>query len=200
MTNLTLKKKPSTLQRPTAGRLRIEESAHEAFVRYGYAATTMESIAALAGVSERTVYRHFGSKSALVVRPMREWIHAYVDAVRARALHSCVFDALVEVVDTLELEHLPRQFFEELTKDPGARGAWLAVLAEQQDPIALILREAPSTRIPQVLTSRLCASLVLSALDTGFRMWLDASRSTARPDLQRALRESAAAIRTLTTS
>ncbi len=40
-------------------------SATEAFLEAGYGATTMDDIAARAGVSKQTVYHHFGSKEAL---------------------------------------------------------------------------------------------------------------------------------------
>src|SRR5215469_836607 len=43
----------------------IIESAVHAFRVQGYSATTMGSVAALARVSPRTLYRHYGSKDAL---------------------------------------------------------------------------------------------------------------------------------------
>ena len=200
VTGITSCREPSATQRYAAARSRIEDSAHEAFVRYGYAATTIESIAALAGVSARTVYRHFGSKAALVVRPMQEWMQAYVDAVRERAHPDGMPVALVSAVGSLDLDHLPRRFFRELTADRDARGAWLTALAAQQDALAQVLREAPAPSVAGVLRSRLCAALVLSAIDTGFRAWLnDDAMSTARPALEQALREAAAVIEPITT-
>jgi AcrR family transcriptional regulator len=47
---------------------RIVRAAHELFVRDGYQATTLTSIADAAGVAHRTVYVRFGTKAALLKR------------------------------------------------------------------------------------------------------------------------------------
>lgn len=48
-------------------RAAIVDAAIEAFLASGYDATSMDRIAAHAGVSKRTVYNHFPSKDALFV-------------------------------------------------------------------------------------------------------------------------------------
>jgi AcrR family transcriptional regulator len=50
----------------TATKAAIVEAARELMVKHGYEATTMEQIAAGAGVAVQTVYKHFGSKPAIV--------------------------------------------------------------------------------------------------------------------------------------
>lgn len=52
-------------RRDPARRLSILQAAATAFAHTGYAATSMEEIAAGAGVTKLIVYRHFGSKEAL---------------------------------------------------------------------------------------------------------------------------------------
>ncbi len=47
-------------------RQRIAETALDLFVKQGYAETTIDQIAAVAGVSRRTVFRHFATKEAMV--------------------------------------------------------------------------------------------------------------------------------------
>ncbi len=60
---------PSVHPRESAKRspkhTQIMTAAHRLFLRDGYGATSMDSIADEAGVSKRTVYSHFGSKEAL---------------------------------------------------------------------------------------------------------------------------------------
>jgi len=57
---------------PSSGRLertraRISAAALELFARNGYDGTTVAEIAAAAGVTEMTFYRHFGSKAQLLI-------------------------------------------------------------------------------------------------------------------------------------
>src|SRR6476661_4288364 len=56
----------SRRDRAAATRLRIVTSAHELFVEHGYAATTMDGIAARAGVAVQTVYYTFRTKGLLL--------------------------------------------------------------------------------------------------------------------------------------
>ena len=52
--------------RTRATRRKITDAATELFVRDGYSATTLERIAARAGVAVQTVYFHFGNKSTVL--------------------------------------------------------------------------------------------------------------------------------------
>ncbi|AFR49482.1 TetR/AcrR family transcriptional regulator [Gordonia sp. KTR9] len=56
----------SARPRRSATRSRIAEAAAQIFAEVGFADTTMEAVAERADVSARTVYRHFGSKGALL--------------------------------------------------------------------------------------------------------------------------------------
>lgn len=48
-------------------RARLQTAALELFARQGYEATTVAQIAAAAGVTEMTFYRHFGTKDQLLL-------------------------------------------------------------------------------------------------------------------------------------
>ncbi len=52
--------------RTRATRRRIVDAATELFVAEGYGATTLEQIAARAGVAVQTVYFHFGNKRTVL--------------------------------------------------------------------------------------------------------------------------------------
>lgn len=54
-------------QQRRATRRRIVESALELFLGQGYAATTLEQVAAGAGVAVQTVYFHFGNKRTILI-------------------------------------------------------------------------------------------------------------------------------------
>jgi len=55
------------MNRRFATRDRIQGAAVSLFEEKGYAATAVAEVAALAGVTEMTVYRHFETKAALVI-------------------------------------------------------------------------------------------------------------------------------------
>ena len=50
---------------PSSKQADILHAAHELFMEQGYGATSMDAIAAKAGVSKRTIYSHFDSKDGL---------------------------------------------------------------------------------------------------------------------------------------
>lgn len=60
-----VKKAANTLTRSDKKRLAIVDAARETFLGNGFETTSMDEIAAIAGVSKRTVYSHFGSKEDL---------------------------------------------------------------------------------------------------------------------------------------
>jgi AcrR family transcriptional regulator len=73
----------------------IIEAATEAFLSYGYRGTSMDAVAAAAGVSKQTVYQHFGDKQRL----FRELIAATV-----RTASDPVYDEVRRLADSGRLE------------------------------------------------------------------------------------------------
>jgi AcrR family transcriptional regulator len=109
-----------------ATRRRIIDASLARFVSEGYAATTLESIAADAGVSVQTVYFHFGSK--------RNVLKEGVD--------------ILAVGDDLPIPLLERPWMQELhaTPDPArALQLWLDAsreIFERISPLMRIIRDA----------------------------------------------------------
>src|SRR5262245_16863340 len=66
-------------------RAAVVEAARELFLRKGYAGTTMEEIAALAGITKRTVYNNYPDKNALFSQIVVEVI-GYAEQF-ARSVH-----------------------------------------------------------------------------------------------------------------
>jgi AcrR family transcriptional regulator len=106
-------------RRDPARRLSILRAAATSFAHAGYAATSMEEIAAGAGVTKLIVYRHFGSKETLY-----------------RAVLEQVFDRQAE----LFIANLPMQA-------EGTTRALLDVAREWPDGFRLVWRHA--AREPQ---------------------------------------------------
>ena len=73
-----------TERRHRRTRAAIADAAVALFVEQGYADTTMDDVAAAAGVSRRTAYRHFPSKDDLVFEHPRRWLEHFNATVAVR--------------------------------------------------------------------------------------------------------------------
>jgi TetR/AcrR family transcriptional regulator, mexJK operon transcriptional repressor len=82
-------------RRSTRKRRAILEAATTAFLRNGYLGTSMDEIAAVAGVSKQTVYKHFADKERL----FSEIVGNTVDEVSEP-----VYDEVLKLDDTGDLE------------------------------------------------------------------------------------------------
>jgi AcrR family transcriptional regulator len=73
-------------------RQRIADIALSLFLQRGFAETTMDHIAAEAGVSRRTVYRHFPSKDELVFEQPQSWLRRFDAEVSTRVPGESIHD------------------------------------------------------------------------------------------------------------
>src|SRR5690349_20277096 len=84
MSSLEAESAPRRRGRPTdVDPDRVALLALRHFAEHGYEATTMDEIAALAGIGRRTLFRYFPSKPDLVwggLEPVVERMHAVLDA------------------------------------------------------------------------------------------------------------------------
>lgn len=88
-------------------RIRIAEYGVRLFLERGFEATTMDAIAAAAGISRRTFFNYFASKEdVLLAWPGRGFPHAIGPAMRARSADGEPLDAardcLIELVTRFE--------------------------------------------------------------------------------------------------
>lgn len=77
----------------------IASAARQLFAEHGIAATTTRQIAALAGTTERTLFKHYGTKDALVTSVLEE--------LSIRAMRSLAFARIVD-----ERPFTPQEFVE----------------------------------------------------------------------------------------
>jgi AcrR family transcriptional regulator len=73
-------------QQAAATRIRIADAARQLFAQRGYGATSMEAIAAEAGVGVRTVYSAFGSKREILSLICERWLEQAQARERAAAV------------------------------------------------------------------------------------------------------------------
>ncbi|MEM9035915.1 MAG: TetR/AcrR family transcriptional regulator [Actinomycetota bacterium] len=67
---------------PTATRARLERAALDLFAEHGYDEVSVTQIAAAAGVSERTFFRHFGSKLDSLMGSPHDRVSFFVETLR----------------------------------------------------------------------------------------------------------------------
>lgn len=87
---------------------RILEAAEECFARYGFQKTSMEDIAREAGLSRRSVYRHFPDKSALFNEVATGRTRIFLDEILRSTARLTGLSAQIE-----EVARLTRHFIHE---------------------------------------------------------------------------------------
>jgi AcrR family transcriptional regulator len=87
-------------------RERLRDAAFALFERHGYEATKVEDIAGSAGVSPRTVYRYFSTKSDLVFAATPATLEQLTDLIAARPRserpYTAVRNALLDFAPSLD--------------------------------------------------------------------------------------------------
>ncbi len=152
-----------TAQAAVALEAAILEEATTAFLRDGYAATTIEAIARSRGVAKRTIYARWSGKPvlfrAVLERLMARWLSTASDWAEADGLHAALMaaaDQILAVALTDEAVALHRLVVAESSRFPE-----LPVLLHQAGA------DQGTTRIAAVL-DRAVAQGELPAQDTGF--------------------------------
>jgi AcrR family transcriptional regulator len=89
----------------------IQHTAHELFAERGFDSVTTEDIAAAAGISISTYFRHAPTKEGLLVDPVREAISDMLDSFCARPAGESAVEVLIRLFvshaqDASELNHL----------------------------------------------------------------------------------------------
>lgn len=150
---------------------RIMEAGLDVVLRYGYRKTTLEDVAAAAGVSRATLYNHFPNKEALV-REIISWRLDLMRAATASAMDPAsppevrMAAAVGATIDSLKLLKDPYALLLGPARDAVALGAEeiAAYETEQRALLASLLREGvESGRFrdvdPEILATALQAAL-----------------------------------------
>ncbi|MCT9114245.1 TetR family transcriptional regulator [Streptomyces mirabilis] len=94
---------PASLRERTRAAMRAEvsEVAFRLFAEQGFGKTTVEQIAAEAGLSRTTFFRYFGTKEELVLGKMNEFGHEVAAALAARPEGERPWEALRRAFDVI---------------------------------------------------------------------------------------------------
>jgi AcrR family transcriptional regulator len=182
---------PQTLRYRTARAVRAEVAAvaMELFLEQGFDKTTVEQIAARAGLSRTSFFRYFATKEDVVLGTLEELGHQVLEALVARPLDEPPWRALREALDLI-LEQgsgRPDQGLSEarmLSETPslkarhlGRQLIWLDLLVPE---IARRLDVDDPARDPR---PRALVAAALACLNAAFDVWVLSNGSSDLPTL-----------------
>ncbi|MER7173975.1 TetR/AcrR family transcriptional regulator [Streptomyces mesophilus] len=177
-TGLRARKKAQT-------RRTIQEHALKLFLSQGYEKTTVEQIAAAAGVSHMTFFRHFPTKEAVVESD--DYDPMIVQLIAARpaqedaltALHRALAQGLEKVYSHDKVALLVRTRL--VLRTPALR----ARVWENQYATEQMFAQALAARRPDAdpLRTRALAAAALAVLTTALTAWVDSDGAEELPTL-----------------
>ena len=156
-------------------RRQLVDAALGLFDERGYASVTMGDIADAAGVSRRTLYRHFPTKERIVLDLPVEWTAVWDETVAGLPADTSALDAVEEITRTIagrldqERDRM-RRVWRVVEATPALEPAFLANRAWTERILALM---ADPRRGPVVPSARslTIAGAYLGAIDVAMAHW-----------------------------
>jgi AcrR family transcriptional regulator len=163
-------------------RQRLQEQALRLFVERGYEATTVEQIAAAAGVSHMTFFRYFPTKEDAVLSDSYDPL--LVAAIRSRPrtehpvtrIHAAIREGLGAIYPVIREALLVRTRL--ALRTPALRARLWENQFATRDLLAGALADGEPTFAMRVL-----ASACLATLTTALEEWVDTEGAADLPDL-----------------
>ncbi len=150
---------------------KLSQAALELFTERGYEATGTAQVAARAGVSEMTLFRHFPSKEALLLTDPFDPHMA--EAVRTRPAHEAPMQALTagilkawQTIDAQTVQAL-RERVRIIARTPVLRGA----IERNSETTISALAAALQDRGTEPSPARIAAAAVVAGLSTALQAW-----------------------------
>ncbi len=161
----------------------LVDAAFALFAQKGYAAVTMEEIAAAAGVSRSTAYRRFPTKDEVVLEILRRWQDAFDDAVAGLADDTPIEEALDTTMQAVA-NHIDANIdsvlaaYAVIDEAPGLRASGVATTDWQLRLVALLQRFGDFDDE----TAAIMAGAYLGALDAMMNRWAESPQSGSVSD------------------
>ncbi|WP_347955828.1 TetR/AcrR family transcriptional regulator [Gordonia aichiensis] len=156
-------------------RREIQVAAWRLFVDSGFAVVTTKQIAAAAGVSESTYFRHVSSKDDLLLRPLEASSAAIVARFAARPadadVTAALTDAIVEQTDGAASGELGL-WRAALASAPELHGRIVLIPDDDVGELIRLARERMGVD-PESLAPGVAVHAVLGAVAYAYRLWID---------------------------
>jgi AcrR family transcriptional regulator len=154
---------------------RLEKAAMELFQERGYARTTVEEIAARAGVTERTFFRYFGDKREVLFSGAKDLEKSIVDHIASAPREASPLDIVTgalqaagaELQDSRDLQFV-RARYALVTKHAELQERELIKLAT----LAQAMIQALHARGVAEPAASLAAEVGIAVFKIGFERWL----------------------------
>jgi AcrR family transcriptional regulator len=167
----------------------IWTAAIDLFAEKGFEETTIDDIAAAAGTSRRTFFRHFESKRDLMAQPVVSYGASLTKTIescpRAASPAALFRHVVLEVAQRTVSDSRMRKVMEIAARYPAAREAQLSRVAEVQDHLA----EVFARRCKDEVAAHVLAGLTLSALSLAYRVWFSQGNKDIVSAVERVLAE-----------
>jgi AcrR family transcriptional regulator len=157
----------------------IQDAAIDLFAEKGFDETTVDDIAQAAGVSRRSFFRYFTSKSDLLTHGIASYGAALTGAIETSPENSSPAEVLrhivLQVAQYRAAEPRTRKIMRITAAYPSAREAQLSRIAGVHDQVAaaFLRRFRSDRRFQDELTAQLLAGLTLAILGAVFRSWFE---------------------------
>ncbi len=174
----------------------IRRAAFRLFIERGYDAVTTEEIAAAAGVSPRTFFRHVPAKEELLLAPVRHGGAAIVNLLEQRSASESPDVALINaiVTRTRSFEQADTEEWREaLLVAPGLLDKVTVHTPADKERATKLIAERMGTNPDTDIRPGLLVQLAFAAADFAFQQWV--RQSTSRQPLDSYVTEALEAVK-----
>ena len=158
----------------------IWRAATDLFAEKGYDETTVEDIAKKAGVSRRSFFRYFSSKSDLMAHGTVNYGHFVVETLESLPkrypLPRVFRETVLRIAQASAADPHTRRIMEIAARYPAARAAQLAKMVEVHDRVAEAFARRTGPGRESSSTPGILAGLTISVLAVIFRTWFEQGR------------------------
>ncbi|MDP9000595.1 MAG: TetR family transcriptional regulator [Myxococcota bacterium] len=158
---------------------RLEKAAMELFEEHGYETTTVEQIAARAGLTERTFFRYFADKREVLFSGSKDLEMLIVDRLEGAPeeagpldIVTAAFEAAGRALQKLREMRFVRARYALVTKHPEIQERELIKLASLASAVAKALRERGISEP----AASLAAEAGIAVFKIGFERWVTATK------------------------
>lgn len=156
----------------------ILQTALRLFTQQGYDETTIAQIAREAGVSQRTLFRYFGTKEELVGGSEEQFITVLKDAVREQLAGATAWEAMRAAFNAaLAIHASPEEVLERFRlvhHTDSLRAAHLGKRVRLQEELLPLLEARLATSGTNKTQARAIVATAFACFDTATATWLEA--------------------------